>query len=676
MKAIRALFSALVLVVAAASGAEPDESQRSYGYVRTLEGSASIVSADTGTLDELILNHPVLTGDRVIVAPEARLELVLSDFNIVRLGGDTEVELGRLSYSADTDARSTSLTVLGGDLQIVVSEYALGDELPVLVLPNSTVYLHEPGSYRVRAEGDLTVVVVRSGYAEVSTERGSAIARTDEEIRVEGARWPSVAVLQAGPSDELEVWGDLLLAEADEPVHESIDPALRYSAGALEGNGEWVEVDGGSAWSPYVEESWRPYTRGTWVPTPAGVSWVGYESWGWITGHYGYWGMHPARGWLWYPGAAWAPAWVHWYWGPSFVGWVAWGFYDGFYGGHLGLGLGFYGWAGGYSHHYSHWTFCPTYYFGRGPGHYYKGSDLPKRTGRTAVPRGVITTDTRGITKDNWRDGVAAGEALATRARGAGRSRPAVDVTSFVSRSPELSDDVRNAVGGGVSTTRTVARRGSGGADTVRSAIIERAGQSSLGSPAPVRGTSRLASADGQAWRERGSGRRIYTVDRGAHERSRQADVDAVGRSVRSMSFDRPAGHGRTRSYSGVDNTRWSSGRADAGRVGERRSSPARRVVDRVTSSTRRKAWSSSRSGSRQRPSSASAGSSSRRSSASAGPRSGGSRPSSVRSSGGGGRSSSMGSRSSGSSGASRSRPSGGSASKPKSGGGGKPRGG
>jgi hypothetical protein len=87
-------------------------------------------------------------------------------------------------------------------------------------------------------------------------------------------------------------------------------------------NGYWVdEPQFGHVWRPYVDWGWRPYVDGHWSYSPYGWTWVSAEPWGW-TFHYGRWGWSNLYGWVWTPGNVWGPAWVDWYWGDGFVGWV------------------------------------------------------------------------------------------------------------------------------------------------------------------------------------------------------------------------------------------------------------------------------------------------------------------------------------------------------------------
>ena len=91
---------------------------------------------------------------------------------------------------------------------------------------------------------------------------------------------------------------------------------------SLAPNGYWADDPGfGRVWRPYESWDWRPYVDGQWVWTSYGWTWVSPEPWAW-TFHYGRWGFSNLHGWVWVPGYVWGPAWVDWYWGDGYVGWV------------------------------------------------------------------------------------------------------------------------------------------------------------------------------------------------------------------------------------------------------------------------------------------------------------------------------------------------------------------
>jgi len=91
---------------------------------------------------------------------------------------------------------------------------------------------------------------------------------------------------------------------------------------SLDPHGYWVDDPSyGRVWRPYTDWGWRPYVDGQWIWTSYGWTWSSPEPWGW-TFHYGRWGFSNLYGWVWTPGNVWGPAWVDWYWGDGYVGWV------------------------------------------------------------------------------------------------------------------------------------------------------------------------------------------------------------------------------------------------------------------------------------------------------------------------------------------------------------------
>ena len=86
--------------------------------------------------------------------------------------------------------------------------------------------------------------------------------------------------------------------------HQSqLDPTI-----ALNGQGQWLYVNGVRYWSPYVylignEDDWSPYRHGYWTMDSSHqtVTWISFDPWGWMTDHYGFWRFHGVYGWLWAP---------------------------------------------------------------------------------------------------------------------------------------------------------------------------------------------------------------------------------------------------------------------------------------------------------------------------------------------------------------------------------------
>ncbi|MEA2690836.1 MAG: hypothetical protein QOJ16_223 [Acidobacteriota bacterium] len=445
-------------------------SQGSYGYFRIVEGSATVVEAGSGTRSAAAVNQPVMPGDRVFVAERGRVEIVLSDRNLLRLDGGSEILLAQLAGTPDTNGRSTRLRLEEGNFQLVVVQDSLGDELPRVDTPNATVYIQYPGSYRITSDqGNWSGVVVRRGTAEVVTDRGSVRVRADEEAHVEGTENARTDVAQASGYDAVERWGrDLETQVAGNRGNGYLDERLSYAGAPLGRYGSWIEVNNQHYWRPTVEGGWRPFTDGYWTPTPSGLTWVATEPWGWVPYHYGSWDYLDGYGWVWAPGYVYSPAWVYWYWGPSQIGWCPVGYYTGWYGRHYrdpAFRHGVYGWAGGDWDLFGRWNFVDSHHFGhrdlgrwvrqgregdeRGKGHGRGGvqGDLRGDMRTAELPRGIITTDTRGITPGRWNHPDQVLNLLRNRAgnplRGGGNLP---DVTSFVARKPNLPPQVLRAV--------------------------------------------------------------------------------------------------------------------------------------------------------------------------------------------------------------------------------------
>jgi len=138
--------------------------------------------------------------------------------------------------------------------------------------------------------------------------------------------------------------------------------------------GVWMEFDDGLvAWRPTImRRSWAPYSMGRWIWTEYGWYWDSYESFGYITYHYGRWFYDDYYGWIWIPDYDWAPAWVEWRYDDSYIGWAPLPPYAVF---SVNLGIHF---TFDYVTPYNHWHFvnynymCDPYVYNHYVGSKYK----------------------------------------------------------------------------------------------------------------------------------------------------------------------------------------------------------------------------------------------------------------------------------------------------------------
>ncbi len=465
----------------------------SYGYLRALDGSATLVQGDTRERIQLSVNEPVLVGDRIFVSGESRVEIVLADGNLVRIGDRAELVFRALANSADTSDPASILELVRGSLQLVVAANPPGPELPSVITPNATVRPQGAGAVLIVVDDERrSEVVVREGVAEVATETELAEVRRGESLFVEGADGGRLRFAAAPGLDRLEAWGQGLADQAGGEYAAHVDPDLHYAASSLGGHGSWVQAGAGVAWRPRVSTGWAPYRHGRWRHTPSGMFWVSYEPWGWVPYHYGYWDLDPNWGWIWFPGQRFAVAHVYWYWGPSYAGWIPSGYYWRHYRNHYGSSWGFhfgvYGHIGGGFGRYRHWTFLPHGRLGHRRQHFYAvgGSDFGR--GRKAVERGVLLTDSRLLGRQAQR---RPAQTLASLRRAVSRDgRTAVDANGFIDRGTSLPREVE----------RVVLRSRDGRSARPRDATLGvRSDPSRTAGLPPVRVTSR--SAEGRALR-------------------------------------------------------------------------------------------------------------------------------------------------------------------------------
>lgn len=464
----------------------------SYGYVRLLDGSATLIQGDTGERVRAAVNEPLLAGDRLFAAGESRIEVLLADGNVVRVGDRAEVRFRALANSGDAGDAGSVIELARGTLQLVASADQRGAEFPAVVTPNATIRARGAGSFLIAVdEGRRTEVVVREGVADVTTQGELAEVRRGERLFVEGARGERMEFAAAPGLDRLEEWGLGLrdrTRTAEYAAH--VDPDLHYAASSLGGHGSWVHVDAGVAWRPRVSAGWAPYRHGRWRHTPSGMFWVSYEPWGWVPYHYGYWDLHPSWGWVWFPGSRFAGAHVYWYWGPSYAGWIPTGYYWRHYRNHYGSSWGFhfgvYGHIGGGFGRYRHWTFLPHGRLGHRRQHFYAVSGVELGRGRRALERGVLFTDTRGLGRQAWR---RPAETLASLRRAVPRDgRSAVDANGFIDRGTRLPGSLERVAVLGRDGRSAVPRQPQA---TTRTGVARTSGER------PVRATTR--SLDGRS---------------------------------------------------------------------------------------------------------------------------------------------------------------------------------
>ena len=309
------------------SNAAPESSA---ARVSLIQGDVSMQRADTGEWATATINTPLVRGDELATGEKSRAEIQLDYANILRLASRSQAKIADLTRSRIqvqiSEGYANYSVFKGGEAQIEIDT------------PNVSVHPLRPGRYRVQVNSEAeTVVIVRSGEAEVTTPQGSTTVKEGQLITIQGTDNPQYQVAEAPPRDDWDMWNrdrDSSIKDAD-----SWRRTNRYYTGSndLDSYGHWVNAPGyGDVWQPDQGPDWAPYRAGRWVWEPYwGWTWVSYEPWGWAPYHYGRW-FYWNTGWVWWPG----PIYPYYrpIWSPAFV------FFFGF-GPRVGFGFGNIGWC-------------------------------------------------------------------------------------------------------------------------------------------------------------------------------------------------------------------------------------------------------------------------------------------------------------------------------------------
>lgn len=433
----------------------------------THEDGGTVVRQSGGGEIEGRVNLPVFPGDEVRTARRGRAEIRLADGNIIALDRNTILRFGSILDSYDGESSQTVAELSYGNVFVHDGDE---DDAPLRLDTRNASYVSTRDAiYEVETSGaDRDVLSVFVGTVEVRTQAETSRVRAGEEVRIdEDGIYGSNTLARDGTTD-FERW---YLRRAERYGREGsryLDARLGYADNTLNSYGSWIYVNdyGRHVWRPYVSVGWRPYHYGSWVHGPSGyLNWVSDEPWGWVPYHYGRWAFTSMYGWVWLPGQLYAPAWVYWAFGPSYVGWVPSGYYDCYrpynrwlwsgnaYHGYdrFDVGFGFHGRVRLSGIDLTPWTFVDS-----------KGL-LSRRTDRAAMSidavrsrltqdgdRALVSGTALTLGRNGMKDPASAIGVIARRGLGGGTgtesSGSATDMTPFFRRDPELSTSIRDRV--------------------------------------------------------------------------------------------------------------------------------------------------------------------------------------------------------------------------------------
>jgi len=236
----KVLIAGLFLALTNAAMASTEDELTSLSYISYLERYATILPANQDESLEAVINMPLVAGDRVDTAREARMEVVLADGNTLWMDEYTTLSFDAVAFSRDSEAERTVIFLAEGSIIVEVSEFVLSPKPTRIDSRGATVYLDERGLYRLRAlpTGGLRLEVLE-GLAEAATTAGGVLIRGKTTAEVGGGEVQRTG-LQFTWDDDFAAWVEMRRQVAAGESSQHVD--LRYSrqAAQLDNYGSWM----------------------------------------------------------------------------------------------------------------------------------------------------------------------------------------------------------------------------------------------------------------------------------------------------------------------------------------------------------------------------------------------------------------------------------------------------
>ena len=322
-------LAAAVLAAALAPG-RADAQREGYTYLSYVQPDVSLISKAEDDSAARI-NMPVLPGDSLVTGVGSRAEAVLADGNVVRVDGYTDLRFDRMARTYEAEDDRDLLFLARGTVAVEVRDVTTRERALRLDTDDATILAPSRALFRVDAGRRGTEIYALSGKIEVSGRAERALVRAGEYAFVSSDGDVEVEV-SASPRDRFARFIEERRDRTDSrntTRYVSSDFGYDYDNASFDDWGSWTysSTCGRTCWRPRVGPGWTPYALGYWRWTPAGLTWVSSEPWGWLPYHYGTWVFDSMLGWMWCPGDDYSPAWVYWNYTPGWTGWCPIGTY-------------------------------------------------------------------------------------------------------------------------------------------------------------------------------------------------------------------------------------------------------------------------------------------------------------------------------------------------------------
>lgn len=327
-----------------------------YGHISFIDNpdSPPMIYKEGRTEPETgVLNFPITPGSTIRTGNNGRCEIQFDTGAVLRLDSNSEVTLETvLAQSLSSRKKLTNLALNQGSAYLMYKSYMIRELFQVMTANAALEMSHNSVAMLSVDKDSGTDIEMKEGkafllYGPDENHLLQEKIKKPQVINVSSA--DQIEYYETSRDNDFESW-NLSVNQDFEALHEgkSILPkpiyrypeaviyfAMKYSTTW----GEWLYDDlYGYVWHPYLNRlypsGWQPYSYGQWTAANGQMFWIPEEPWGWAPYHLGNWMWDENKGWLWIPGAAFAPAWVVWQYytqpamGSGFFAWRPWTILD------------------------------------------------------------------------------------------------------------------------------------------------------------------------------------------------------------------------------------------------------------------------------------------------------------------------------------------------------------
>ncbi len=297
-----------------------------YGHITLTKGEVTIKRSD-GTINKATVNLPIVAGDLITTAKDARCELQFDNGTIIRLDNNTELTVNLISAKSLVSSKKlTSLLLKKGKLYSMINTY--NREIFEIQTPNANVLMHN-NSTNILAYYPVT------NNTSLFVKRGKVKIRYGKDVK-------HLITKKIKKGNAVKIVKDYALSKADHTLFKdflawnksvndnfkklhygkSVVPKViyRYPLAIVKFAEKWSSLYGewvydkifGYVWVPADEffKYDRPFIFADYYKINGKIFVVPKQEWSWVPAHLGTWHWSKERGWIWIPGSVFKESWI------------------------------------------------------------------------------------------------------------------------------------------------------------------------------------------------------------------------------------------------------------------------------------------------------------------------------------------------------------------------------